>query len=113
MIGMVAPLAQVGLDVAPRAQLPELALRFQNVVVGKLTLRAGGSDGLIFEIDIGGPVRVGAGEDGGDGDSDFPAPHIGESHSIGGAALAGHSLLGAADVSDSPGQIAVPVDRVK
>src|SRR5258707_15600428 len=32
MIGMGVPLAQVGLDVAPRPQLPQLALRFQNVV---------------------------------------------------------------------------------
>ena len=113
MIGMGAPLTQVGLDVAPGAQLPELALRFQNVVVGELALRHGGSDGLVFEINVGGSVRIGAGDHGGDGDGDLPAAHVGESHSIGAAALPGHPLFGPADVSDRPGQIAVPVDRVQ
>jgi hypothetical protein len=47
MIGMSVPL--LGLDVAPRAQLPELALIPECCSRQKLTLRAGGSDGLILK----------------------------------------------------------------
>ena len=73
----------------------------------------GGSDGLVFEIDVSGSVRIGAGEHGGDGDGDLAAAHVGERHGVRAAALPRHSLLGLADVGDRPGQIAVPVHRVQ
>ena len=70
-------------------------------------------NGLVFEINVGASVRIGAGKYGGDADGDFAAAHVGERYGIGGAALTRHSIFGAANVGDRVSQIAVPVDRVQ